>query len=222
MLAAVAFDLDGTLVDSAPDLVLAINAMLAALGRNTQADATVHHWIGNGAEVLVKRALSGRSEICDSLEPDLYVRARTLFDRFYSENICVNSRLYEGVSEALKQLSDLQIPLVLVTNKPLLFTGPLLEKLDIAHYFKHILGGDSLSRKKPDPLPLLHVAELLGVSPSQMVMVGDSKNDIQAAKAAGCPSYGLTYGYNYGEAIGQYEPNWVESDLKALVALFKK
>lgn len=210
------FDLDGTLVDSAPDLALSINAMLEQLGRDTFDEQTIRHWVGNGAEVLIKRALSGASEIAPGISDELYLKAREAFMAYYTEHLCVASKLYPGVAEALEALQSESRPMAIVTNKPGCFTQPLLEELGIAHYFSLVLSGDSLPKKKPDPLPLLHTAEHFSVAPERILMIGDSKNDILAAKAAGCQALGLTYGYNYGEDIALSQPEAVSSDLREL------
>ncbi|WP_432454720.1 MULTISPECIES: phosphoglycolate phosphatase [unclassified Agarivorans] len=215
----IAFDLDGTLVDSAPDLALAINAMLVDLGRDVFSEATIRHWVGNGAEVLIKRALSGCSEIAADLDEALYLSAKPLFNRHYAEKLCVASRLYAGVRLSLAALAEMNLPMAIVTNKPSLFTQPLLEQLDLAQYFDVVLSGDSLARKKPDPLPLTHLVGQYQLGIEQLLMVGDSKNDIQAAKAAGCRSLGLTYGYNYGEDIALSDPDFVADSLETLVEL---
>ncbi len=215
----IAFDLDGTLVDSAPDLALAINAMLIDLGRESFDELTIRHWVGNGAEVLIKRALSGSSTIDSSLSDSLYLEARALFEQHYSDKLCVASRLYQGVAESLAAFSQRNIPMAIITNKPSLFTPGLLQQIGIADYFDVVLSGDSLPRKKPDPLPLQHVLNHYQLTNQQMLMVGDSKNDIQAAKAAGCRSLGLTYGYNYGEDIALSGPDFVADSLVELVEL---
>ncbi|WP_221074940.1 phosphoglycolate phosphatase [Agarivorans aestuarii] len=217
----IAFDLDGTLVDSAPDLALAINAMLLDLGREQFPEQTVRHWVGNGAEVLIKRALSGSDTIASDIAESLYLQAKDLFVQHYSEKLCVASRLYDGVAESLELLSKLNVPMAIVTNKPGVFTQPLLEALNLAQYFDVVLSGDSLSRKKPDPLPLQHLVECCQVEMADLLMVGDSKNDIQAAKAAGCRSLGLTYGYNYGEDIALSGPDFVADSLVTLLELIK-
>lgn len=221
-LTAIAFDLDGTLVDSAPDLALSINLMLSELGRQTHAEDVICGWVGNGAEVLIKRALSGSKDIAEDIEPTLYSHARELFEKHYRDNICVNSRLYPRVLEVLTQLSIRQVPLALVTNKPLMFTKPLLEALGIGEFFSVVLGGDCLARKKPDPLPLQHVLQQWALKPGQLIMVGDSKNDILAARAANCKSFGVTYGYNYGEPITASQPDWVGDDIQPLLTFFKQ
>ncbi|UPW19160.1 phosphoglycolate phosphatase [Agarivorans sp. TSD2052] len=216
----IAFDLDGTLVDSAPDLAIAINAMLVDMGHSEFTEDTIRHWVGNGAEVLIKRALSGSSTIASDLDEALYLQAKPLFVKHYAEKLCVASKLYAGVAASLAELAKLNIEMAIVTNKPGLFTQPLLEQLNLAQYFSVVLSGDSLPRKKPDPLPLQHLVEHYQLNIEQLLMVGDSKNDIQAAKAAGCRSLGLTYGYNYGEDIALSGPDFVADSLVSLVELF--
>ncbi|CAG8999085.1 MAG: Phosphoglycolate phosphatase [Candidatus Celerinatantimonas neptuna] len=205
---AVSFDLDGTLIDSGPDLSLAINLMLEELNRDTFDMALIHQWVGNGVPMLVKRALSGSEFVANDLSDTLYEDAKAKFDRLYAQNLCVNTKPYDGVVETLQWLQTQNLPLAVVTNKPFDFTSPLLEQLGLSHYFDVVLGGDSLEKRKPDPFPLQYVLEKRQLNPEQMLMVGDSRNDILAAKAAGCPSIGVTYGYNYGVPIQESEPDW--------------
>lgn len=213
------FDLDGTLIDSAPDLALAINHMLTSLGRPTFTEELIRSWVGNGASVLVKRGLSGKSEVDETLEEHLIEQSLHLFLDFYKDNLCVNSKLYPGVGVCLKILKARGYLLALVTNKPAEFIAPILTGLELDGLFEILLGGDSLPKRKPDPLPLLHVCQTLNVTADQCLMVGDSKNDILAAKAAKMESIGLTYGYNYGEDIGLHKPEAVCDDFSDIVAL---
>jgi phosphoglycolate phosphatase len=210
------FDLDGTLVDSAPDLAWAVNDTLAQLGRDTFPEDTVRGWVGNGAQVLIERALSGSSTISEQLDRDLAARALRVFLASYQQHLCVHSTLYPGVEPTLRQLAQRGFRLAIVTNKPERFVAPILEGLGLAELFDCVVGGDTLSQRKPDPAPLQFAAEQLGVALSRCVMVGDSRNDILAAKAAGIPSIGLTYGYNYGESIAVYEPEHVLESFAAL------
>lgn len=212
------FDLDGTLIDSAPDLALAINQMLTELGRSTFSQQCIRGWVGNGAQVLVQRALSGRSDISRILDPVVVESAMAIFFASYRANICVTTRLYSGVLETLITLKKQGYRLVIVTNKPQRFIQPILDGLGLDGLFELILGGDSLAKRKPDPLPLNHVCQQLGVTPRQCVMIGDSKNDILAAKAANMQSVGLTYGYNYGEDIAIYRPELVLENFADLSA----
>jgi len=214
------FDLDGTLINSAPDLSLAVNHMLQTLNRDTFSDDSIHGWVGNGAQILVQRALSGQSKIDENLDIDLSTKALDIFLTFYAENLCNSTVAYPHVPVSLKILKGMGYRLAIVTNKPFAFVAPILEGLEISDLFELVLGGDSLPKKKPDPAPLLYVCEKLGVSVEESVMVGDSKNDILAANACGMQSVGVTYGYNYGESIGIYQPDIIidnfEDLLKAL------
>lgn len=213
------FDLDGTLVDSAPDLALAVNHMLETLSRETFDHDLIRSWVGNGAEVLVKRGLSGSTVIDEDMDSDLVAQALETFLSFYAKYLCVATVTYENVHQSLQRLQDAGFRMVIVTNKPFDFVRPLLDGLDLTHFFELTLGGDSLSRRKPDPLPLLHVCETLNLTPDQCLMVGDSKNDILAAKAAGMQSIGVSYGYNYGEDISVYEPDFVVDDFSQIVSI---
>ncbi|WP_022941841.1 phosphoglycolate phosphatase [Psychromonas hadalis] len=214
------FDLDGTLIDSAPDLALAINHMLTRLGRETFSDSLIRSWVGNGAQVIVKRGLSGKVDVDDNIDPVLFEQALAIFLDFYAKNLCIDTVTYPHVRSTLKILKAQGYRLVIVTNKPFDFIEPILIGLQLEGLFELCLGGDSLPVRKPDPLPLLHVCEKLGVTVEQCVMVGDSKNDILAANAAKMQSIGLTYGYNYGEDIGEHQPDTVFSDFADILATF--
>lgn len=219
---AILFDLDGTLIDSAPDLAFAINHMLVSIGRTHIASDIIRSWVGNGASVLVQRALSGQSEIADDLDPALVESALAIFLAFYEQHLCVNTITYPYVRSTLKILKAKGYRLVIVTNKPSAFINPLLEGLALTGLFEFALGGDSLEKRKPDPLPLHYCCEKLGLSVDQCVMVGDSKNDILAANAANMQSIGLTYGYNYGEDINRYNPDISFSDFSDIIATFSE
>lgn len=203
------FDLDGTLIDSSPDLALAINHMLKILNRDTFSSDTIHYWVGNGAEVLVKRALSGTATIDETLDPVLCKEALQIFLTFYAQNLAVSTLPYPHVLSTLQTLKNNGYRLAIVTNKPFAFVEPILTTLGLMEFFELILGGDSLEEKKPNPMPLLYVCDQLNVSVEESLMVGDSKNDILAANACGMQSIGLTYGYNYGEDIAIYKPSFV-------------
>ena len=228
----VAFDLDGTLVDSAPGLTSAVDQALYALELPVAGEDRVITWIGNGADVLMERALTwsrqerafqrsaqGKPGVDHADIPqDEQLRVlRKLFNRFYEETVEEGSFLFPDVVDTLSALHANGMPLALVTNKPTPFVAPLLEALDIAKYFSVIVGGDDVQNKKPHPDPLLLVASKLGIKPEQMLFVGDSRNDIQAAKAAGCPSVGLTYGYNYGESIALSQPDVIYDRINELL-----
>ncbi len=203
------FDLDGTLIDSVPDLALAVNHMLETLNRDTFSVDIIRFWVGNGAQVLVKRALSGDSKIDEDLNPILFSKALDIFLTFYGQNLCIRTATYPLVPQTLKVLKTQGYRLVIITNKPFDFIAPILEGLQLGELFEYFIGGDSLTEKKPNPLPLLHICEKLDVSVEQCVMIGDSKNDILAANTCGMQSVGVTYGYNYGEDIGVHKPSMI-------------
>lgn len=220
----VAFDLDGTLVDSAPGLTAAVDNALYALELPQAGEARVITWIGNGADVLMSRALAwslqernaqraaiGKPAIdsADIPQEEQAFMLRKLFDRYYAESVKEGSVLFPDVAQTLAALHGKGLPLALVTNKPTPFVAPLLEALGIDSFFDVVIGGDDVKNKKPHPEPLLLVAEKLALAPGELLFVGDSRNDILAARAAGCCSVGLTYGYNYGEPITLSEPDYV-------------
>lgn len=214
----VMFDLDGTLVDSALDLTAAVDNMLQALGRAPAGEARVRQWVGNGAPVLVKRALTGELNPADeAIEAELFQAAFDVFLAAYSQSNGRYSRLYPGVEALLAHLRQAGVPMAVVTNKPIAFTTPLLKALQIDHYFDQVLGGDSLPVKKPDPLPLLTVLEGFGCAPARGLMLGDSRNDVDAARAAGCPVICVSYGYNHGEPVQRCAPDRVVDSLAELI-----
>lgn len=192
----VMIDLDGTLINTAPDLADSVNIMLERMGRDTWPLDKVSGWIGNGVSRLVKRALT------DSMdgEPDSddYEKGYALFLEAYAENVSARSRPYDGVVAGLDKLKSAGFRLACVTNKAAAFTLPLLADLKLDGYFELVVSGDSLPRKKPDPLPLTHACEHFGITPQQGVLIGDSANDVKAANAAGMPVICVNYGYNQG------------------------
>ncbi|TQV86033.1 phosphoglycolate phosphatase [Aliikangiella coralliicola] len=200
------FDLDGTLIDSAPDLALAANLMLAELQMPEFSQEVVRSWVGNGAKTLVQRALSGSIEISPELDAGYVDRALERFLQFYQANVCNETQLYEGVRETLQRLKDRGYKLTIVTNKPEQFVTPILKSFKLNEIFELVVAGDTLAKKKPDPAQLNYVCQQLSVSVQQCLMIGDSKNDILAAKAISMESIGLTYGYNYGESISIFQP----------------
>jgi len=216
------FDLDGTLIDSAPDLALAVNHMLTSLNHEKFDEETIDGWVGNGALTLVQRALSGSREVDSTLESEFVENALKIFLEFYAQNLSVKTRLYPNVYATLTALKSRGYRLVIVTNKPFAFIAPILTALDILDFFEYFIGGDSLSEKKPSPLPLLHVCEKLEVSIEDALMIGDSKNDILAANACDMESIGVRYGYNYGEKIEDYNPSFVVDDFKEILPLLAK
>ncbi len=210
----VMIDLDGTLVHTAPDLAMAANLMLADLGRPVRETSEIATWIGNGIPRLVKRALTGEMEA----EPDsaLFERAYAIYQKHYAACVSRNSRPFPGVVDGLEQLKSMDLALVCITNKAGRFTEPLLRDLQLRDYFALVLSGDSLPRKKPDPLPLQHACAHFGIRPDQGVLVGDSRSDVQAARAAGMPVICVTYGYNHGQDIRGSGPDAVIDSLAKL------
>ncbi len=215
---AVLFDLDGTLIDSAPDLALAINHMLTSIGREEISPTIIRSWVGNGASILVQRGLSGETEIDKNLDPELLEKSLAIFLDFYAKNLCVDTVTYPHVRASLKILKAKGYQLAIVTNKPYDFIQPILDGLDLNGLFELLVGGDTLEKRKPDPLPLHYACEKLGVTVEQCVMVGDSKNDVLAANAANMQSIGLSYGYNYGEDINEHNPDVSFDDFADIIA----
>lgn len=202
---ALLFDLDGTLVDSVPDLAEAVDRMLADFGHPPAGEAKVRLWVGTGSRSLVSRALSDAKG--GQADDELIERALANYFDHYEARLCVRSRLYEGVSDTLARLRSEGYPLAIVTNKPERFVRPLLDGLGIAQHFSAMIGGDTLAQRKPHPQPLLHAADALGVEPTQALMIGDSRNDIEAARAARIPVVCVPYGYNHGRDVREYHPD---------------
>jgi phosphoglycolate phosphatase len=189
-------DLDGTLVDTMGDFILVLGRMLAELGLPVVTPDFIEHTIGKGSEHLVRMTLA---EVGG--EPELFERAWPLYQQHYAAVNGEHAAVYPGVIEGLEQLRSLGLPLAVLTNKPGAPARELLRRKGLAGYFSHVFGGDDFARKKPDPLPLLKTCEALGTPPSATWMVGDSRNDAEAARAAGCPLVLMTYGYNHGKDI---------------------
>lgn len=211
--ALVMFDLDGTLLDSAPDLAAAVDAMLERLGRAPAGLDKVRLWIGNGARVLVRRALADdmRHDAVDDAAAD---EALALFMALYGGSH-VLTRVYPGVLDSLALLRTLGVRLAVITNKPERFVAPLLADMGLGD-FDWIVGGDTLPQQKPDPAGLLWVMQQAGVAAGQALFIGDSRNDIRAARAAGVRCVALSYGYNHGEPIASEQPDLVVDDLREL------
>jgi phosphoglycolate phosphatase len=208
----VLIDLDGTLVDSVPDLTYCVDEMMQALNMPPRGEAAVRTWVGNGVQRLTERALA--NDLDGHPEPELLSKALPIFLALYAENTSKRSRLYDGVLEGLDYLQSCPDLIIgCVTNKAEQFTITLLTNLGIYDHFKIVISGDSLAEKKPHPLPLLHAAETFGIDPSDALMIGDSKSDVKAARAAGFKIACLTYGYNHGEDIRKYEPDIVLDSL---------
>ena len=193
------FDLDGTLVDSAPDIAISMNKMLQQLNYPTHDLEQVRNWMGNGAARLIKRALTGQVE--GEPPEELFKQAQNLFFDIYDKNIHVASTLYAGALEGLNKLRENSYILACVTNKPRRFTPPLLEAFELENYFDYLVCGDDLAVKKPDPQVLQNVLREANLTPLQAVMVGDSASDIKAARAANMKSFCVRYGYHQGIGV---------------------
>lgn len=212
-------DVDGTLVDSVPDLGYCVDAMMAQLGRPPWGETRVRDWVGNGVERLVKRALVGALE--GEPEPADFERAYPLFLELYAENTSKRSILYPGVREGIDLLKGAGYRLGCVTNKAAQFTEPLLQDLGVSDDFSIIISGDTLPKKKPDPAPLLHGAAFFGCEPGNALMVGDSVSDVKAARAAGFRIVCMSYGYNHGEDIRDAHPDAVIDSLTEVMPLLE-
>ncbi|WP_457673251.1 phosphoglycolate phosphatase [Thiolapillus sp.] len=210
----VLIDVDGTLVDSVPDLAWCVDEMMKALGREPWGEARVRDWVGNGVERLVRRALIGQLDGEPSDEE--FDQAYPIFLDLYAENTSKRSTLYPGVREGLDYLKEQGYSLGCVTNKAEQFTLPLLRDLGIEDYFGIVVAGDTLPVKKPDPTPLLYAAEFFGTGPEHSLMIGDSRSDVKAARAAGFRIICMSYGYNHGEDIRIYEPDQVIDSMAEL------
>ena len=217
---AVMIDLDGTLLDTAPDLADAAEAMLQELDMPVPDMAEIKTYIGNGVSRLVKRCLTRDLHA----EPDaaLSARALAIFQKHYGAHVSRKSQPFPGVVEGLQKLQRMGFRLACVTNKAEQFTLPLLRDTGLLSYFDIVLSGDSLPKRKPDPLPLLHAANALGVEPSELLLIGDSLNDTQAARAAGCPVFCVPYGYNRGQPVSELDLDAVVESIAAAVPLLAR
>ena len=213
----VLIDVDGTLVDSVPDLAYCVDEMMKQLGMPVHGEAKVREWVGNGVERLVRRALIGQLDG----EPDeaLFDKAYPIFMQLYAENTSKRSQLYPGVREGLAWLQQAGYKLGCVTNKAAQFTEPLLKDLGIHDVFGIVISGDTLEKKKPDPMPLLHAADFFGIEPADALMIGDSVSDVKAARAAGFQIICMSYGYNHGVDIREARPDAVIDSMAELASV---
>ena len=214
----IGFDLDGTLVDSLPDLALSVNQAFAEIGLPQAPEEFVLTWIGNGADVLISRAIAWSGA---TLDDEQVKQLKRRFGFYYGENICNKSRLFPHVKETLEKLKAQGYILAVVTNKPTKHVQPVLAAFGIDHLFSELLGGQSLPAIKPHPAPLYYLCGKFGIYPKQLLFVGDSKNDILAAHNAGCAVIGLTYGYNYNIPIRESNPDWVFDDFADILTVIK-
>lgn len=214
---AAIIDLDGTMVDTLGDFAEALNRMLHELELQAIAPAQIERMVGKGSEHLIKSVLNhvltlaNKAPTAIEIEA-LYARAWPSYQRHY---LAINgqfSGVYPGVVQGLQALRASGLRLACLTNKPTAFAVPLLRAKGLDGFFEQVFGGDSFERKKPDPLPLRKTCEALGTEPARTLMVGDSSNDAQAARAAGCPVVLVTYGYNHGQPATSVDADgWVDS-----------
>ncbi|MFG0602174.1 phosphoglycolate phosphatase [Delftia sp. WSY_4] len=195
-------DLDGTMVNTLGDFAEALNRMLADLQLPAIAPQAIENMVGKGSEHLIRSVLAhvGAADVDAA-----YDQAWTRYEHHYLQLNGQFADVYPGVLEGLQALRARGLRLACLTNKPLSFARPLLEQKGLAPLFEQVFGGDSFERKKPDPLPLLKTCEALGTSPARTLMLGDSSNDAQAARAAGCPVVLVSYGYNHGQPVRQVD-----------------
>jgi len=210
-------DVDGTLVDSVPDLAYCVDEMMKALGREPHGETKVRDWVGNGVERLTRRALIGQLDGEPSDED--FAKGYPIFLDLYKDNTSKRSCLYPGVREGLDYMKSQGYLLGCVTNKDAQFTIPLLKGLGIYYEFGIVVSGDTLPVKKPDPQPLLHAAAHFGVGAEDSLMLGDSKSDVTAARNAGFQIVCMSYGYNHGEDIRNYHPDAVIDSMEELKML---
>jgi phosphoglycolate phosphatase len=216
----IAFDLDGTLIDSAPDLVEAVNFALTKLDKPTHSQATIQQWIGNGADVLMKRALLNNWHVGEI--PEDFEVAFELFKTYYAEHDWVHSQLYDGVLGTLQLLKNDGFKLACITNKTARFTNSLMETAGLAPYFDFISSGDTFAEMKPNPLPLLETAKLFSVAPENAWMIGDSINDISAGKNAEFKTIAVSYGYAGQHSMADLNADYTVNAMLEIVDLINK
>jgi phosphoglycolate phosphatase len=214
---AVALDLDGTLLDTVHDLATSVNALLAELGHPAIPKDVIRAMIGKGMANLVRRALARATGISPEAVDDAEVKdALGRYQAHYAAHLGRETRSFPGMVEGLERLRAMGFPLAVVTNKATRFVRPHLVHAGIERHFSLLIGGDDLPTKKPDPGPLLHAARALGVPPRRLLMVGDSINDVVAARAAGCPVLVVPYGYNEGEPVQNLDADGIVPSLAAV------
>jgi phosphoglycolate phosphatase len=214
---AVLIDLDGTLLDTVPDIAAAVNAMCAELGQPAVAGETVASYIGKGADVLVHRVLTGSLD--GRAEAERFARAKELFYRHYRRFNGHAALVFPGVPGALADLRARGFRLACVTNKPREFTLDLLERVGLVDYFEVVVSGDDTVEKKPHAAPVLTACQRLDVLPTESVMIGDSENDLLSARAAGCRAILVEGGYNEGSTVAALPADAIVETLPDAVRL---
>jgi len=218
---AVIFDLDGTLLDTVPDLHAAVCAMLADLGRPMLSEEAIRCYVGRGIANLVKRSLA---DSLDAAEDDSPAPADALasFRRHYARENGRRAQLFPGVLEGLQAIRAQGLPMAVATNKSDAFTRPLLEMTGLADYFSVVVSGDSLPKHKPDPMSLVWTCGRLGVSPADTLFIGDSVNDFLAARAACCRVFLLPYGYNEGRDVQELDCDAIVPSIASAAGLIRR
>lgn len=212
---SVTFDLDGTLLDTIADLAEGCRLMLAELGEPLRTQDEVHSFVGKGMAVLVERCLTRER----APTPERLAQGIAAFQRHYTEANGRHTRFYPNVREGLDAWRASGLRMGVVTNKPAVFTEALLERMGLAGYFDVVVSGDTTAYKKPHPEPVLHACRQFGVEPGRNLHIGDSKNDIEAARSAGCTAFCVPYGYNEGAPVDSAECDALVSDLLAAYRL---
>lgn len=210
------FDLDGTLLNTAPEIANAANAMLTEMGLPTLPYAQIKSYIGEGAQMLIQRCLTGA--LNGMPEPAFLEKAQPVFFAHYANNV-TDSLPFDGVQAGLEVLKQRNLKLACVTNKPEKFTRPLLEASGLAEFFEIVVSGDTLAKKKPDPIQLHHICAEFNVMEMEAMLVGDSATDIAAAQAAGCFIVTVPYGYNQGQPIDESQVDAMIRDLTELPSI---
>jgi len=204
-------DLDGTILDTVPDFHVAINRMREELGLGPIAPELIARLVGKGSENLIRNVLALD---CDAEGVEQrFAQAMASYQRHY---IAINgdySTMYPDVAQGLATLREMGLSLACVTNKPMAFARPLLEKKGLSQYFDVLYGGDSFERKKPDPMPLLGACASFALPPAEVVAIGDSSNDAEAARAAGCFVLTVPYGYNHGRPVHEIDSDGIVTTL---------
>ncbi|KQQ32909.1 phosphoglycolate phosphatase [Duganella sp. Leaf126] len=220
---AAIIDLDGTMLDTLPDFHVALAAMLAELDLPPVTRAQIAVMVGKGSENLIRAVLALQLNEAPQ-SPPVEARFNVAMEAYQRHYLAINgqhSTVYPGVTAGLQAMQAAGLRLACVTNKPIAFTTPLLAQKGLDRFFALVYGGDSLARKKPDPLPLLTVCADFGLQPAQVVAIGDSSNDAQAARAAGCPVLTVPYGYNHGVSVQDIDSDGIVGSLLEAAELIR-
>jgi phosphoglycolate phosphatase len=217
---AAIIDLDGTMLDTMPDFHVALNGMRADLGLASITAARIAPMIGKGSENLIRSVLA--LDYDAATVDQRFDAAMASYQRHYLAINGQHSVLFDGVINGLQAMRANGLRLACVTNKPIAFTTPLLALKGLSSYFDVVYGGDSLAQKKPHPLPLLQVCRDFGMAPASVVAIGDSSNDAEAARAAGCPVLTVPYGYNHGRPVQEIDTDGIVDSLLSAATLIQQ